>query len=186
MFVRTESLNISWLSSSGCVANVIFFISVAMIAFLTISFVRDLFLSSKPLNHSAKGLKIKERIGLLKVKFPLFKNSLRLVAIGILALVSVQAFDQKLTPEEIQQIKLSNEFNQLNKVDKKALLWYFDKEIKANGGVDKYALKRILLRPDATFTMSIAEYIDLKNGNCGCGSTFDPEKVKSLTTKLFK
>lgn len=181
-----ESLNISWLSSSGCVANVIFFISVALITYLTIRLIKDLFSSTKPLNQSAKGLKVSERVDLLKVKFPLFRNSLRVVAIGVLAIVSAQASDQKLTPDEIQQIKLSSEFNQLNKVDKKALLWYFDKEIKTNGGVDKYALKRILLRPDATFTMSIAEYIDLKNGNCGCGSTFDPEKVKSLTTKLFK
>lgn len=181
-----ESLNISWLSSSGCVANVILFVSIVMIIYFAIRFLFDLSLSTKPLNHSSKGLKITERVDLLKVKFPLFRNSLRLVAIAVLAIVSVQASDQKLTPDEIQQIKLSSEFNQLNKVDKKALLWYFDKEIKENGGVDKYALKRILLRPDATFTMSIAEYIDLKNGNCGCGSTFDPKKVKSLTTKLFK
>ena len=181
-----ESLNISWLSSSGCVANVILFVSIVMIIYFAIRFLFDLALSTKQLNHSAKGLKITERVDLLKVKFPLFRNSFRLIAIAVLAIVSVQASDQKLTPVEIQQIKLSSEFNQLNKVDKKALLWYFDKEIKANGGVDKYALKRILLRPDATFTMSIAEYIDLKNGNCGCGSTFDPKKVKSLTTKLFK
>ena len=181
-----ESLNISWLSSSGCVANVILFVSIVMIIYFAVRFLFDVVLSTKPLNHSSKGLKINERVDLLKVKFPLFRNSLRLIAIAVLAIVSVQASDQKLTPDEIQQIKLSSEFNKLNKVDKKALLWYFDKEIKENGVVDKYALKRILLRPDATFTMSIAEYIDLKNGNCGCGSTFDPEKVKSLTTKLFK
>ena len=181
-----ESLDISWLSSSGCVANVILFVSIVMIIYWAVRFLFDLALSIKQLNHSEKGLKITERVDSLKVKFPLFRNSLRLIAIAILAIVSVQAYDQRLTPEEIQQIKLSNEFNQLNTVDKNALLWYFDKEIKENGGVDKYALKRILLRPDATFTMSIAEYIDLKNGNCGCGSTFDPKKIKSLTAKLFK
>ena len=181
-----KSLDISWLSSSGCVANVILFVSIVMIIYFAVRFIFDLAISTKPLNHSEKGLKITERVDSLKVKFPLFRNNLRLIAIAILAIMSVQAYDQKLTPEEIQQIKLSNEFNQLNTVDKNALLWYFDKEIKENGGVDKYALKRILLRPDATFTMSIAEYIDLKNGNCGCGSTFDPKKIKSLTAKLFK
>ena len=181
-----ESLNISWLSSSGCVANVILFVSIAMIIYFAIRFLFDLVLSTRPLNHSSEGLKIADRLDLLKVKFPLFRNSFRLIAIGALAIVSTQTFNQKLTPDEIRQIELSSEFNQLNKVDKEALLWYFDKEIKAKGGVDKYALKRILLRPDATFSMSITEYIDLKNGNCGCGSTFDPEKIKSLTVKSFK